>query len=625
MWSSTTSALLFLCFWLSLAHSGDIYSCPRTRKAWHLSTDDERSLFINAMHKLNAEGKIAHFGSAHHNELDQTQAHGTSEFFAWHRYLLWEFENQVRRLGPEYECFSVPYWDVTTDTGLFTDAFVFKSGIGGPGEPDHDECVNAENDGAWSREDFPLPHVCHELESAADNPTNGCCLKRAAGRTSLDLSGVSGYTNFIKKYPNFGADIGFRSWTFNGKHGEVHSFVGGGFDSYTHMISRYASEDPLFYMLHSWLDYVYVVWKQCWGYNKIAPEDLDQHPSAYFEYPIASKKMGVPSSGLDDALLYLPMHDLPWWEGKKRMPTARKLYDEQAWNMQYERGTFLPKSKLSIVCDNQEDGWDSNVLVPNSEETKAIIEALRSHGDEGSEVDVYQQRVWTEIERLKTLASFADYDDADWLQTWHAKTCNFQRQRRNAMPCYVPVDYEKCTDDDQVRGDAITLEELLQKDGVHGNTCLEEVRGNLYAWAKQSGLVYELCAGRFDDYHVCPLPVIDFMIDEDDAHYYDALLAMKEKMRSEDLALHADENNLVMAKSNVVSAPLIGEIADLIYPMYHSIVSTMIVLVMLGVAIFTMLRYCCRCQSDLSHPSDPTQENECNTDMFGYGSMAEML
>ena len=68
----------------------DIYSCPRVRKAWHLLSDEERQLYISGFHIVNGQGKLKHFGLTHHQLVDQDQAHYTSEFFAWHRYFVWE-------------------------------------------------------------------------------------------------------------------------------------------------------------------------------------------------------------------------------------------------------------------------------------------------------------------------------------------------------------------------------------------------------------------------------------------------------------------------------------------------------------------------------------------------------
>lgn len=83
--------IVFLSILISIiTSSSDIYSCPRVRKAWHLISDEERQQFISGIHKLNEQGKIKHFGLTHHHIVDSAQAHLTAEFFAWHRYLLWE-------------------------------------------------------------------------------------------------------------------------------------------------------------------------------------------------------------------------------------------------------------------------------------------------------------------------------------------------------------------------------------------------------------------------------------------------------------------------------------------------------------------------------------------------------
>ena len=74
------------------------------------------------------------------------------------------------------------------------------------------------------------------------------------------------------------------------------------------MISRYAPDDPIFWLTHSWLDYIYTVWKNCWGYNQIESKDLDNYPKAYYSFPNNDHlKDGVPSSGLDDRLYYVSM------------------------------------------------------------------------------------------------------------------------------------------------------------------------------------------------------------------------------------------------------------------------------------------------------------------------------
>jgi hypothetical protein len=46
-------------------------------------------------------------------------AHASDGFFPWHRWYLWNFENQIRQLGGSYACISIPYWDWTSDAATY--------------------------------------------------------------------------------------------------------------------------------------------------------------------------------------------------------------------------------------------------------------------------------------------------------------------------------------------------------------------------------------------------------------------------------------------------------------------------------------------------------------------------
>lgn len=508
----------------------------------------------------------------------------------------------------------MPYWDITSDAGRFEEAYIFNSGLGGIGDIENDDCVDIEDDGAWSVNNFPLQHICHENIVPSDNPSNGCCLKRAAAR-GQDLSSISAYTNFVKTYNNFGASDGFRKWTFAGMHGEIHGFVGGGWDNYTHMISRYSSEDPLFYLLHSWLDYVFVVWKQCWGYDTIDSSDLDNYPAAYYPWPQEDLQNGIPSSGLDDKLYYVPMDDITWWEGNIRNPTARKMWKETDWNMQYERGTFIARSHLSALCSNDE--WDASIILENSDETNAAIEILRAEDGE-SEVDRYQHKTWKYILNLMNDESTKDiYKETDYVQTWAAKTCNFQRQRQGMEPCYLPQEYEKCSIDDFKRKSELTLDELLKKEGVAGNVCLEEVRANIYPWAKSMDLLYEVCMGEFDEQIMCSSPKIDFMIDADDEVYYDKLLNIKSKMKQEASA-KVITNDKAEAKENYIPEIIDGGNIIQNYPRFDVMGYLIVAFIIGGCAFIVMIRNCC-VEYNSKLPNPHKKRNG------GYGSMIEML
>ena len=83
------SAILLL---TNASDQEDPQECTRLHKAWHLTTDKEKQLYISALHQLNEQGKLARFSTTHHYITDSEQAHFTAAFFAWHRYFIWEVQ-----------------------------------------------------------------------------------------------------------------------------------------------------------------------------------------------------------------------------------------------------------------------------------------------------------------------------------------------------------------------------------------------------------------------------------------------------------------------------------------------------------------------------------------------------
>ena len=89
--------------------------CPRHRKPWHWLTDKEKKLYLRAINLLNQNEVLATFTDTHSYGKNENQAHTNGAFLPWHRYFLWELETQIRALGDEFKCVSLPYWDWTRD------------------------------------------------------------------------------------------------------------------------------------------------------------------------------------------------------------------------------------------------------------------------------------------------------------------------------------------------------------------------------------------------------------------------------------------------------------------------------------------------------------------------------
>ena len=62
--------------------------CGRIRKEWNTLAQSERNLYINGMLELAKQGKLKKFSEQHGETRAGAQAHGTSAFLPWHRYVL---------------------------------------------------------------------------------------------------------------------------------------------------------------------------------------------------------------------------------------------------------------------------------------------------------------------------------------------------------------------------------------------------------------------------------------------------------------------------------------------------------------------------------------------------------
>ena len=225
------SIISLLCFHLSdsIDSIKSDNECGRHRKAWHLLSSEERNQFISGFHKLNDLGKIRVFSGVHYMYDNYRQAHSTSAFFAWHRYIIWELESQIRDLGDEYKCFALPYWDFSYELGRENEPFITNSGIGGDGIYGQDMCISGNK---WTADEYPTYRDC-DISHGESIP---CCLKRDVLTDSDNL--IPSYSTMIAsilQYNYFGhygnsskATSGFKGLFQFGYHTNSHIFVGGG-------------------------------------------------------------------------------------------------------------------------------------------------------------------------------------------------------------------------------------------------------------------------------------------------------------------------------------------------------------------------------------------------------------
>lgn len=349
------SCLLFVSLWTISASSCS--ETTRLRKPWHKLSGEEQMLFINGFQRLRREGTLATFVKSH--DKNSIPVHNSSQVFYWHSYWVWEMESEIRNFGGEYSCFSMPYWDVTNDgeywfsqnDSKIADIPIYNSNLGGDGDENDTYCVTQA---PWSLDYYDCDSLC-----VFDDEVEGhCCLKRlhVKGLGALHQRAEFGQFGYDEEYSNFSkyaSEIGLM-------HADIHTFIGG--KSYTHFhptegsgLDSEPAEDPLFPLFHAFIDYIQMLRVDCYQYDLINLDDLDQYiPWAYEE---------VGGIQLD----YLMDFSVLCEEGTDRFctnndVTPRIMYDlspNSPWNVVYELGDFWHENEelMEMCSDKMNSTW----------------------------------------------------------------------------------------------------------------------------------------------------------------------------------------------------------------------------------------------------------------------------
>lgn len=246
-------------------------------------TAAERSKFVAAVKELHRQGGYQPFVGTHVSWAlpplaGPSYAHFTSSFLPWHRYFVLEFERALQRIDATV---SVPYWDFTRERS--TTAIPWRSDfMGGDGSgADHAVTTGPFRQGQW----------------VIDTYTNQNFIKRAFGANAPDLptlaqlQAVLGMNAYNEPPWDGSTANGFVShlegWaeTAGGNmHNQVHSWIGGT------ILSAASPADPVFWLLHAFLDKVWVDWQAA-------------HPGA---------PKYLPEAQVDNKIVYLTMPLEPW-------------------------------------------------------------------------------------------------------------------------------------------------------------------------------------------------------------------------------------------------------------------------------------------------------------------------
>ncbi|WP_369389296.1 tyrosinase family protein [Streptomyces sp. CG1] len=246
-----------------------------TRKNVTRLTATERRRFVSALLDVKRSGEYDEFVRMHidYNTPDGERglrtAHMAPSFLPWHRKVLLDLEQALRRVD---DSVTVPYWDWTRDrstTALpWTDDLLGGNGrrsdrqvMTGPFAYQAGDWTLTENvtdreyltrDLGRARDPIQLP-TGQDLESALTEPVYDTA--------PWDSTVTRGFRN---KLEGWGPGQGKVSWR---NHNRVHRWIGGV------MLGAAAVNDPVFWLHHSFVDLQWTRWQQRHRNHRYLPAD----------------------------------------------------------------------------------------------------------------------------------------------------------------------------------------------------------------------------------------------------------------------------------------------------------------------------------------------------------------
>lgn len=217
-------------FPLKITKCAQIYQ----RKEFRDMSNEEWKIFKDALLSLQntnqEDGKISVWDSLTKTHLEFMHfAHGKSRFFPWHRAYVLVLERKLREINPNI---SIPYWDWTYDweaplkSPIFSERRGFEVLLG-----------DEKGDCRYPRA-FRHPHCLRRVYDPDNFP-----VYYAPDDVRTVIEQVSNYDRF-------------RSLIETLPHAIVHTTLGGD------MASMSSPNDPIFWIHHSMVDYVWWMWQR---------------------------------------------------------------------------------------------------------------------------------------------------------------------------------------------------------------------------------------------------------------------------------------------------------------------------------------------------------------------------
>jgi tyrosinase len=273
---------------------------PRIRKNQANLTAEEKSRFVAAVKALKANGTYDHHVLEHRTAffMRPDPAHAGPAFFPWHRECLRRFELNLQAIDPSV---TLPYWDPTVDNSPSSSIWGADF-MGGNGEGS-----------TWEVRSGPFAYSTGEWTlTVNDTSTTPPYLRRAFGVRTASLptpteqnAALSRTPYDVSPWDATSSTTAFRRNAESVIHNRVHQWVG------QTMMQGASPNDPVFWLLHCYLDRLWARWQKRWPSEPYLPESG-----------------GPVGHNLND-----PM----WpWSSEASPPTPASVLDHRAFGYEYD-------------------------------------------------------------------------------------------------------------------------------------------------------------------------------------------------------------------------------------------------------------------------------------------------
>lgn len=217
-----------------------MWPCDNVRREWRALTPEQQQSYIDAVNTLAASGSYTSWLNTHIDMSMDVYAHNSDGFFPWHRWYVWNFENQLRALGPQYSCLSIPYWDWSVDSGTYGQRMELAPAYVAFGGAGRGQCVQQMPD-ATGRIPFSAFSTLNLPPDRYGRYRGGCVSRQH--RLTQRIPGPVELLDILTRNNQYGVDprfrVGFRNAAI-GPHNAVHNMIGG------NMGTVYSCFDPIF-------------------------------------------------------------------------------------------------------------------------------------------------------------------------------------------------------------------------------------------------------------------------------------------------------------------------------------------------------------------------------------------